>query len=70
MILNMWSVENSAMDQWLDPSIRNNSATAHTSEIEDETTELPESKVEHNNNKNTVKFEKVRISSCNNRLIY
>nr|KAF7415475.1 hypothetical protein H0235_012067 [Vespula pensylvanica] len=58
MILNMWSVENSAMDQWLDPSIRNNSATAHTSEIEDETTELPESKVEHNNNKNTVKFEK------------
>lgn len=45
MLLNMWNIENSTLDQWLVPSISSDNDTAYTSKTKDKTIELSQLKV-------------------------
>lgn len=78
MLLNMWTIENSTLDQWLVPSINNDNDTAYTSKTKDKTIELPQLKVvrDDKREKDSIKLvtsspvKKVRVSPFNNRLTY
>lgn len=83
MLLNMWNIENSTLDQWLVPSISSDNDMAYTSKTKDKTIELSQLKVvrgddkrDDKREKNSIKLvtssplKKVRVSPFNNRLTY